>query len=146
MLRNFLFRIRQYASDNRAKVIKWLLIAAAAFVLLWTVFYIVENVQRWKYEKQVQALDRQMKDLDQQAKDAEARAEVLKRAIDQKYAEIQFLEARANTAEAKLRDTKQKTITLKEAYETIRYVPMPVGPVSCLDACASLAAVGYPCR
>lgn len=146
IIRNFLYRIEQWERDNRAKIIKVLAVASAALFVAYLIFAGVERLQRARYERRVNALEQQFRDADAKAKDAEARADAKAKEIDAKQAELQFLEARADAAEKRVSQTRARVVTLKETYENIRYVPMPAGPVSCADACAELAAVGYACR
>jgi hypothetical protein len=146
MLSNFLFRVAQYARENRARIVKALVIAAAVIVAVLLIVAGVERWKQWRYEKRVQALEQQFRDADAKAKDAQQRADAKQREIDAKQSELQFWEARAQAADNALRNAKQKVVTLKETYETIRYTPMPGDPVSCADACSKLAAIGYPCK
>lgn len=146
ILSNFLFRARQYASDNCARLIRAFVIAAGALIVAALIYYGVESWQRSRFERKVNALEALYRDADARAKEAEAQAELLKRAIDDKYAELRELETRAASAETALRTARGKVVTLKEEYETIRYRDVPDTPVSVEAACAKLAAIGYRCE
>lgn len=146
MLNNFLIRIGDALSRNRRTVIKWLLIAAAAMLILAVVYYGVEQLQRSRYEKKVQALEKQFQDAKAEAKAAEDRADAIQVAIETKYEELRHVRIRAAETETLLRNAKTNVVTLKEVYEEIRNNPMPTVDISCADACRQLAAVGYPCQ
>ena len=145
-IKNFGRRVADWLSQNRARLTKWLIIAGALVLVYGLICLGVERLARARYEKRVQALDRQFRDADQKAKDAEARADIINRTIEAKQTELQFVQARADAAEKTLRETRTVIIPLKKHYEDIRNTPMPVTPVSCADACAELAAIGFPCR
>jgi hypothetical protein len=142
---NFLRRLGDFLHRNRAGVIKWVIILAAVLIGAWLIIYAIERLQTWSYDRGAAAKNLEIKALEDKAKEAEGRADVLRRALEIRYAYQHELEKRAEVAEAKLRDTKARVVTLKEAYETIRYVPV-AGPVSCESACSELAAIGFPCK
>lgn len=140
---NFIRNAARHFSENRASLIRALLITAAAIAV---VLLISAGVQRW-HEKRFQALEKQFRDADDRAKQAEARAANLEYEIEARKAELADLQAKADAADAALKTARQKTITLKEAYETIRYVDVPAGtPVSVESACRELSGLGYECK
>lgn len=146
MLRDFLFRVKDYGYRKRGELIKWGIIILLAAVALWAIWMGVEFIQSARYSKRVETLENEIKAAESRAKDAESRAEVIRQAIDQKYEELKQISARADAAEGKLRNTRSSVVTLKEEYETVRYVDRIIGPVSCLDTCEELARLGYPCK
>src|SRR5262245_12641126 len=105
MLRNFLYRVGQYARENRAKLIKALLIAAAGVAAFLLIRAGVERWQRSRYEKHVHALETQIRKADAKAKEAEAHAAAIAHALEAKQAELRDLEARAKAAESALSET-----------------------------------------
>lgn len=147
IVNNFLFRVRQWARDNRRSLIR---IGAILLMALIVAALLFVAVARWKdrqYQKRVQTLEKQFADAEGRAKEHEARANLLGYEIDARKAELADLQAKADNAEALLKSARAKTITLKEAYETIRYVDVPAdAPVSVADACRELAAVEHPCK
>lgn len=147
MLSNFLFRVRQWAYENRARLIRILLTVAAILALVFLIFAAVEKIQSWRYEKRVQALEKQFNDADAKAKAAEARAAKLEFEIDARKAELKDLQLRADAADAALKTAQGKTKILKEVYENTRIVPVPFTPISCPDACTEIERlVGYSCK
>src|SRR5262245_34034617 len=112
MLSNFLFRIAQYVRENRQRLIKALFIAAAALIIALLIYYGVERIQRAKYGKRVQALEKQFQDADAKAKAAQARADAKEEEIHAKEAELQDLEVRAMAAENALRSIRNVNVTL----------------------------------
>lgn len=146
ILSNLLFRARQYAGDNRARLIRALVIAVGALIVAALIYYAVEQWQRGRFESRVRALEALERDASARAKNLEAEADALKSARDALEADARELEARAITAETALRNAKGKVITLKEEYETIRYRDVPDTPVSVEAACAKLAGLGYRCE
>lgn len=128
------------------KISKWLLIASAAVFVLALIYYGVEEWQRGKYNSKITALESLVHANEAKAAEVEREAETLKNALEGKYAELNKLRSRAEIAEDALRNTRRNVKPLKEAYETIRLVPVPTDPVSCADACKQLAAIGYPCK
>lgn len=147
MLRNFLYRAGEYLHRNRARLIKWLLIAAAATLIIALIYYGVERWQRGKHEKRIDILEQQFRDAETKAQAAETRAAAAALAIEAKYAELRNLETRANAAEAALWKTRRAVAPLKENYDQARTAPMPTAPVSCADACAELERLtGYRCQ
>lgn len=146
MLNNFLFRVKQFAYENRTRLIKWALILVAITLGAWLIYRGVEAIHNARYERKIRAFDAEFKAAETKAKDAEARADVIQRALEIKYAQQHELELRAQIAETKLKNTRASVVIEKENYETIRYLPLPATPVSCASACAELAAVNYKCQ
>lgn len=146
MLSDFLYRVADYFHRNRARLIKWLLIAAAALLAVSLIHYGVEKWQRAKYEKRVNALERQFQKADAEAKAAEAKAHALADEIAVKETELRDLEARAASAEKAVRKTRTVYIPLKETYEKARNNPVVAADTTCADACAELARLGYECK
>jgi hypothetical protein len=146
MLSDFLFRVRQYAHENRGQIVRAFLIAAGAIFILLLVYFGIEELRRARYEKRVDALEALFRDADASAKDAERQADALKAAIDAKYDQIRDLEARAANAEAALRTSRQRVEPLKETYEKARDNPDIPADTTCADACTELARLGHPCK
>lgn len=147
IVKNFLLHVGEWARNNRRSLIRIALIVTAILVAVFLVFAGVERWQNAKYEKRVQALTQQFKDADARAKEHEARAEQLEYEIEARKAELADLQARADAADAALKNAQGKTKILKEAYETIRYVPIDSAtPVSVESACAELAGVQHYCK
>jgi flagellar biosynthesis/type III secretory pathway M-ring protein FliF/YscJ len=146
MLSNFLFRVRQYLGDNRARFIKWAIILAAAVLAIILIYGLVESVIKARYERRVQAYELELRDARERAKEAEARKAVIEAAIETKNAEIDKLEEMAALADKRLAQTRTIYLPLKEKYEEIRNTPVPDTPVSCTDVCAQLAELGYKCQ
>lgn len=146
ILSNFARRVADYAKQNRARLIKALLILVAALFLGYLLYYGIEKWYAWRFEKRVEAIDKRIGEKDAEIKAAEAFINALKTEIAAKDALLEELEKQAVDANNALRDARGRVVTLKENYETIRYLPLPSTPVSCADACRDLAAVGYACR
>src|SRR5688572_30026162 len=144
---NFGRRIADYLYQNRARLLRALVAATAALIIVALIFIGISRWKQWQYEKRVNALEKQFRDADAKAKAAETRADALKVEMGVREAELRNLEAQAQTLDAALKTARGRTITLKEAYETIRYVDVPADvPVSVADACRDLAAVNYRCQ
>jgi hypothetical protein len=147
MLNDFLFRVRQYARDNRAKLIRAFIIAAGALLFAILIWYGAEYVASGKLLRKIEALEALERDASARAIEAEREAELLKAAILVKYDQVRELETRAANAETALRAARGKVITLKEEYETIRYRDVPVDPVSVVDICSKLRdKLQYSCE
>ncbi|HEY7218995.1 MAG TPA: hypothetical protein VH985_11465 [Candidatus Binatia bacterium] len=145
-LSNFARRVGDFISQNRARLIRWLLILAGAVLVVALIYYGVERLQRWRYEQHVQALEKQFRDADARAKEAQARADAKQKEIDAKESELRELELRASAADAALRAARTAVAPLKEKYEEARNTPIDPADTSCADACTELAAVDHPCR
>jgi cell division protein FtsB len=146
MLRNFLFRIEQYARENRARLIKWLLRLTATLIALLLIVAGVERFKQWRYEKHVQALDQQIRDADARVEKLEAENADLKGEIVAKKAEARDLEIRAKAAESALESIRNVNVTLKGDYEKARSVPVAPADTSVASVCAQLARLDHPCR
>jgi len=146
MLRNFLFRIEQYARENRARLIKWLLRLTATLIALLLIVAGVERFKQWRYEKHVQALDQQIRDADARVEKLEAENADLKGEIAAKKAEARDLEIRAKAAESALESIRNVNVTLKGDYEKARSVPVAPADTSVASVCAQLARLDHPCR
>jgi uncharacterized protein HemX len=147
MWSNFLFRVRQWAWENRARLIRFALILAAILLAVLLIFAAVEKIQSWQYEKRVQALEKQRRDAEDRAAAAEARKAELEKEMAAETARGEELKKQAKTLDAALKAAQGKTKILKETYETVRYVPIdPATPVSVESACRELAAIGYECK
>ena len=144
---NFLQHFGDWLGRNRRQLVRALVIASGAVLLVVALCYGVERWQAWKYERRVNALEKLRHDADAKAKAAESRADALKVEMGVREAELRNFEAQAQTLDAALKTARGRTITLKEAYETIRYVDVPADVlVSVADACRDLAAVNYRCQ
>ena len=143
---NFARRAGDWLQANHNRLIKWLVIAAAAILAFLLIRYAVEEWQRSRYEKRIEMLERQIFDADAKAQAAEARAGAIQAALELKYAELRDLGARAANAEKNMRQTRTVYLPLKEKYEQARDNPMPIADLSCADLCAELAGLGHPCR
>lgn len=145
-LSNFFRRVGDWIGQNRARVIKWLVILAACLVVAGLIYHGVERWHKWRYEKAVQALEKQFQDADARAKAAEARANLIAEKIEAKEAEIRTLEAYAEKADAALLNARRNVAPLKVIYETIRTAPDLPACVSYADACKELSAAGFACK
>jgi hypothetical protein len=147
MLRNFLFRIGQWAHDNRARLIRIGLILAA---ILAAVILIFAGVNRWKdrqYQNRIQTLEQDRQAADARSKQSQAAADEFQRLYEEEKARGREIEKRAAALDVALQTARDRTVTLKEAYETIRYLPIdPATPASVAAACTELAGLGYPCK
>jgi len=146
MIANFLYRVADYFHQNRAKVVKVLLLAVAALLAFLLIRAGVEKWQKARYEKHIQSLEIEVQAKEAKALEKEREADALKLAAKAKEAEVKELEARAEIAETNLRNTRRIVAPLKEAYEQTRNIPLPDSPVSCADVCRQLAGLGYPCQ
>lgn len=146
MINDFLYRVGDALSRSRSTVIKWLLVAAAIVIVIALALYGVERLQEWSYEKGVAAGEALYQKQKAEAQAAQARADDLKLQIAVLDAEVSALRKRSAAASTAYHNAKTKTASLKEEYEETRNNPVPAVDVSVADACASLAAVGYPCQ
>lgn len=146
LLANFARRLADWINQNRLRLVKLLLILAAAVLVVFLIYLGVEKFQRWQYEKRVQALEKQYQDRDADAKAAEARAHAKEEEIQAKEVELQNLEIRATAAENALRAIRNVNVNLKGDYEKARTDPVPFTPISIPDACIRLAELGHPCQ
>lgn len=145
-LNNFLFRLRQYARDNRDKLIRALVIAAAALFLVLLIYYGVEKIQQWSYERGIRSVDAVVHAKEAEAKAHEARADEIAREIVIKEAIADEWEIRARAAEWKLAETGRAIAPLRKTYEETRDNPDIPADISCADVCARLAALGHACQ
>ena len=146
LIRNFLYRVGQYARENRARLIKWLLIAGTVVLLFFLGRYGVERIQQWSYEKGIQARDQQYREADARVKKLEAENANLKGEIQAKKAEARELEIRAAAAESALESIRTVNVTLKGDYEKARSIPVAPADTSIAGTCAQLARLEHPCR
>lgn len=142
ILNNFLFRVRQWARENRASLIKWLLILLAVIVGALLIYYGVERFHAWRFEKKVEALDKRYQQKDAEIKAAEAVINALKTEIAAKDALLEELDRQAGAAQKVVERTRTEYVYLKGEYEKTRDNPLPAAPVSCADLRAELAALG----
>jgi len=146
MLNNFFFRIRQWASDHRTKLIKVALVVLASLILAWLILYAIERIQQAGYEKGVHALEIKALEASERAKELEGQANVLKIALSGKYAELVAIRERAETAEMNLQNARRATAPLKVIYEQAHNAPdIPIDISDC-GACAELARAGHSCK
>lgn len=131
---------------DRDGLIKWGAVAAALVIIFLLIFGGIESWNARRFEKKASELEMKVKAAEADAKEHERQAEILENAATALQTQITTIQERAGRAETALRNAKGKVITLKEEYETIRYLPVSSDPVSCANACASLAAVGYKCE
>jgi hypothetical protein len=147
MINDFLFRVRQYAYDNRAKLIRALLIAIGAIIFAALIWYGAEYVASGRLARKIAALEALERDASARAKEAEAEAETLKNAIEAKYAQIRAIQEQAARAETALMLARRNVEPLRKTYEQARsnIADIPAD-TTCADACKALAAVGFPCQ
>lgn len=138
--------ILKYFSANRDKLIRAAVIAAAFLLLVLLIYYGVDYIQTARYEKRVAAADRAIAEADARAKEIEREAEILKDALSAKYSEMAAIRARAETAEARLRNARRIVTPLKETYEQARDNPVVPADTTCANACAELAGLSHPCK
>ena len=146
MLSDFLTHLKDYIHNNRrrlAKILFYLALIVGAALLL---YGIVDEYQKAKYEKRVNALEEQFQTAEAKAHAHEQAADALKTALDLKQSELQFLEARAAAAEKRVQQTRTVYVQAKENYDEIRNAPLPSTPVSCADLCKQLSELGYKCQ
>lgn len=146
ILNNFLYRVRDWVTQNRSRLIKYLLILAAVIVAAWLMSYAFERYHAWRYEKSVEALDKRFQDADAEAKSHKALADALKIELELKDAKIVELGKQASAAKVIHERTKTVYLTQKEEYEQIRNNPLPVATVTCADLRAELAGLGLAGR
>lgn len=147
MFSNFIYRVGQWLRDNRARVIRVLLILAAILIAVFLIFAGVGYLKDQQYAKRIQTLETDIERANERANEAEGRAALMEYEIEMRKAELEKLQAIADAADAALLKAQGKTKILREQYETIRYVPIPADtPVSVESACAELAGLGYRCQ
>lgn len=146
ILNNFLYRVGQYAKENRARLIKWALILAAVIVGALLIYYGVERFHARRFEKRVEALDKRYEKAEAEAKAAEALINALKVELRAKDALLEELDKQAAAAQKVVERTRTVYVSLKDEYEKTRDNPLPAADVSCDDVCAKLAALGRPCQ
>jgi uncharacterized protein HemX len=147
MLSDFLFRVRQWVWENRARLVRVLLILAAILVAVFLIFSGIGWVKDRQYQNRIQTLEQDRQAADARSKQSQAAADEFQRLYEEEKARGREIEKRAELADAALQAAQGKTKILKEAYETIRYVDVsPDTPVSVADACRDLAAVQYSCK
>lgn len=146
IISNFLYRLGQWARENRAGLIRAIVIAAAAFALFFVGWYGVEEIQRRSYERGVAAKDKQFREADARARKHQANADALKVEIEAKDAKIAKLEKDSTAAKVVYERTKTVYVSLKDEYEKARDNPDVPADTTVADACTELAAIGHPCR
>ena len=145
MLSDFLTHLKDWITQNKVRLVKWLFYIALAIGAALLIYGIVDEAQKAKYEKKISELDQQFKNVEAKAQAHEQAAEALKTAIAVRDVEIEHLTAQGKAADRVLVKTRTEYVTLKENYDETRNAPI-LDPVSCSDVCASLAALGYPCK
>lgn len=146
LLSNFLRRLGDFLHQNRARVIKWLLILAAVLIGAWLIYYGVERFHAWRYEKAVEAKDREFRAAEAKINAAEAVINALKVEIAAKDALIEELDKQANAAQKVVEKTRTVYVSLKDEYEKTRDNPNVPADISNCGACAELARAGHPCK
>lgn len=139
---NFLRRVADFARQNRARLIKLLLIVALAFAAAGLIYYGVEKWHGWKYEKAVQALDRRINEEEIKIKAAEQLINALKTEIAAKDALIVELDKAYEFARSAHGKTRTEYVYLRGEYEKTRDNPDVPASVSCADLRAELAELG----
>lgn len=146
IISNFLYRVGQYAKENRARLINWLLILAAVIVGALLIYYGVERFHAWRFEKRVEALDKRYEKAEAEAKAAEALINALKTELRAKDALLEELDKQAAAAQKVVERTRTVYVSLKDEYEKTRDNPdVPVDISNC-GACAELARAGHACK
>src|SRR5262245_44205880 len=90
-LSNFLRRIGDFLCEYRDLIIKWLLIAVSALLVILVIYGVVENIVRSRSYKRINELEQQYRDAEARAKDSQAQADAIRAALDLKYAELHKL-------------------------------------------------------
>jgi len=146
MLNNFIFRVGQWARDNRARLIKIALVVIASLFLAWLILYASERIQQAGYERGAHALEIKAQEASERAREAERQADILKMALSGKYGELVAIRERAETAERNLENARRATAPLKVIYEQAHNASdIPVDISDC-GACAELARAGHACK
>jgi len=150
-LSNFLRRIGDFLIEYRDRILKWALIAVSALLALILIYGAIENIVSSRSYKRINELEQQYRDAEARAKDFQAQADVMKAALDLKYAEISKLKEQAAAADAALARTRAQVAPLKERYEEARNTQIDntlpaAADLSCADLCLRLAELGHPCR
>lgn len=146
-LSNFVHKVARYLRESRPLILKAVLLVVLALFILLAIRGIVEYVQKAKYEKRIDALEREYGTADARAKEMEQQAELLKRALELKYEQLEAIQRRAETAETNLRNARRSVTPLKEAYEETRNnINAVPADTTCADACRELSAAGYACK
>lgn len=138
--------ILKYLNANRDRLIKALVVAAGILLLVLLIYYGVDYVQTARYEKRVAAADKAIAEADARAKGIEREAEILKDALEGKYAQLNALRTRAEIAEGALKNARRIVTPLKEEYEEARTNPVVPADTTCAAACAELAGLGHACK
>jgi len=147
MLRNFLYRLGEYARENRNKLIKFALIIVGALLAGFIIYGIAESIERSRYYKSLDEFDKRIEQAEAKAKALEQQAGILKTALIAKYARLAELELQAKSADVKLQKTRTVYMPLEKIYEEIRNAPaLPAAAISCADLCRQLSELGYPCE
>lgn len=146
ILNNFLFRVGQWARQNRTRLVRLILIVAAALILAGLIYYSVERFHAWRYEKAVEAKDKEFRAAETKINAAEAVITALKVEIAAKDALIEELDKQANAAQRVVEKTRTVYVSLKDEYEKTRDNPNVPADISNCGACAELARAGHPCK
>jgi len=151
MLHNFLYRVGEYARDNYRKLINWAIVAVSIFLAVLLIYGAIESFVRSRSYKRINELEQQYRQAEARAKDFQTQADVLKAALDLKYAEISKLKEQAAAADAAVARTRRESAPLKERYEEARNTPtdntLPAAAdLSCSELCKELSGLGHPCR
>lgn len=143
---NFLRRLGDFLSRNRAAVINWLLIVAAVVIAFFVIRYGIERIQQWSFERGVEAKDKEYRAAEAKVNAAEAVITALKVEMAAKDALLEELDKQYAVAKAAHGKTRTVYVSLKEQYEKTRDNPVLPACVSYADACKELAAAGYACK
>lgn len=146
IISNFARRVADYAKQNRARLIKWLVILAACLLGALLIYYGVEEFHAWRFAKKVEAIDKRIGERESEIKAAEAVIYALKTEIAAKDALLEELDNQASAAKVVYVKSKAEVVYLKEKYEDTRTAPDIPACVSYADACAELARLGFQCR
>ena len=107
MLKNFVYRVGDFLIEYRDRIIKWALILAGALLGALMIYGIAESIERSRSDKRINELEQEYRDAEGRAKDFQAQADVMKAALDLKYAEISKLKEQAAAAEAAVARTRR---------------------------------------
>ena len=120
---------------------------AGLLILLLALYAWRQSYLASHFEKQSNELTRAREVAEQKASEAEGKAKANQLQAQQTEAQIAEATIKAEAADRALNAARNITVSLKGAYDQTRNKPVdPSVPVSIADACAKLAALGYPCQ